>query len=52
MWVLNIWLYLCFMFNPPVYDAFVQAGAPCMVYISDHGEAPEGPPPACFYVEQ
>jgi hypothetical protein len=49
MWVFNVFLYLCFLFNPPAYEALVHAGATCQVYVSDHGEGPGTPPPPCFY---
>lgn len=49
MWVFNVFMYLCFLFNRPAYDAFVTAGAPC--YAAAPWDAPQGPPPPCFYLE-
>ncbi len=49
MWIINIWLYLCFIFSPPQYILLREAGAPCMVYLPDAGEQPATPPPPCFY---
>jgi hypothetical protein len=51
MWVLNVFLYLMFVFAPDKYAQFVAAGAPCYVYVPDHGEQPATPPPPCFYLE-
>jgi hypothetical protein len=52
MWILAIWVYLCFIFNRPAYDALRAMGATCYVYLSDHGESPATPPPPCFYNEE
>src|SRR5437868_2997681 len=49
MCVFNLFLFLYFLFDPGVYRSLVDAGSPCYIYLSDHGEAPPGPPPACFY---
>ncbi len=49
MWVFNVFLYLQFLFNPPQYTAFVDAGATCYAYVSDHGETPQTERPVCFY---
>jgi len=49
MWVFNVFLYLCFLFNQPVYDAMKVAGATCYAYVPVAGEQPVGPPPVCFY---
>lgn len=51
MWIFNVFLYLCFLFNPPAYDALVSAGATC--YVAAPWEpAPQTPPPPCFYSEE
>lgn len=46
MWILNILLYLFFLFNPKLYEEFKAAGAPCYIYI---GDQPDAPPPPCLY---
>jgi hypothetical protein len=55
MWVLNVFLYLAWCFNPPLYGALKAAGAPCYAYIADLGSpgftaSPEAP--VCFYDPQ
>ena len=52
MWVLNILLYLCFLFNQPAYDALVKAGATCYGYVASLGNEDPNTPPPCFYLEQ
>lgn len=47
MWVLNVFLLLCFLFNRPVYEEFKAAGVPCYGYYS--WSVPSDPQPACFY---
>lgn len=49
MWILAIWLYLNFTFNPDVYRQLKADGATCYVYVSDHGEKANAPPPPCWY---
>ncbi len=54
IWIFNFWLYLMWVFDPPVYAAQVQSGAACWVQ-SDASELPTmglgftGPQPSCPY---
>ena len=49
MWLINVFLFLCFMFNPELYQRFKDAGAPCTVNISIDGQQSPDPQPTCFY---
>ncbi len=49
MWVFNVLLYLCFLFNQFVYDQLVKQGAPCYGYVASLGNEPADQPPVCFY---
>jgi len=49
MFVLNVWLYLMFLFNPPGYRVWVAAGAPCYGYVASLGAEAPSAPPVCFY---
>ena len=49
MWVFNLWLYLMFVFNQPVYDAMKAAGASCYVFVPALGPGEQGAAPPCFY---
>jgi hypothetical protein len=48
MWVLNVFLWLCFLFSPGQYVEMVKAGAPCYGYVSSLG-SDDSPQPVCFY---
>jgi len=48
MWVLNVFLFLLWEFNPPQYQAAVAAGQPCYAYVSALGNE-NGPRPTCPY---
>lgn len=50
MWVFNVFLYFLFLFNQPVYQQFVLAGAPCYAYVGSLGNEDPGAPPPCFYL--
>ena len=48
MWVLNIFLFLNFIFNPDGYKELVAAGEPCWGYVAALG-SDQSPQPACPY---
>lgn len=48
MWILNVLLYLCFVFAPAQYGQRVAAGEPCYAYRADFGND-AGPQPTCWY---
>ena len=52
MWVLNVVLLLCFLFNRPVYDSMVKAGATCHGYVASLGTEDPNTPPPCPYLEK
>jgi hypothetical protein len=49
MWIFNLFLYLCWLAQSPVYQELRDNGATCYVYVSDHGEDAETVAPPCFY---
>lgn len=49
MWVINLFLLLCFYFNQPVYRAMVDGGAACYANLPIDGKDAPGPPPPCPY---
>ena len=48
MWVLNVFLYLCFVFAPQQYLERVAAGEPCYGYVASLGDE-GGKQPVCWY---
>ena len=49
MWAFNIFLYLMWAFNPPVYQGMVANGAACVYNQPIGGVYATGPAPACWY---
>lgn len=52
MWVLNIWLYLTFLFGGSQYNELKAGGATCYEWLQiNDGDSPTPtvPPPICFY---
>ena len=51
MWIVNVWLFLCFMFNPGVYKEMVREGAPCFAFVQSLGnqQVEATPMPICWY---
>ena len=50
MWVFNVFLYLCFLFNKPAYESLLNQGAECYAYIAAWGDEDSSQPPPCFYL--
>jgi hypothetical protein len=51
MHVLNILLYLAFLFNQDVYHQLRQQGATCYGYVAHLGDEDPDAPPPCPYKE-
>ena len=50
MWVMGLWLFLCFCFAPDQYREYVAAGEPCYVYVASLGDGSAAPAqPSCWY---
>jgi len=50
MWIFNVFLYLCFLFNQDAYRQLLEQGATCFAYMPDWGNEDPNSPPACFYL--
>jgi hypothetical protein len=51
MWVLNVFLYLCVLFDQAAYQQLVAQGAECWVYVAAWGDEDRAVVPACWYRE-
>lgn len=52
MWVFNVFLYLCFLFNQDFYRQLVERqGAECYFYVAEWGDQDPDARPVCFYLQ-